>query len=356
MYTREQTRVVRVGDLYIGGGHPIVVQSMTNCDPHDAQALIEQVQALANAGCELVRLTVPDAEAAEVFAKVRKHSPVPLVADIHFDYRMALAAIEAGADKIRINPGNIGSEDRVKQILRAAKAAGIPIRIGVNSGSLPKDLVARYGVSAQALVEAAARYIDLCQRCDFTDLVFSLKASTVPLAIEAVRLFAEKFDFPQHLGITEAGPGELGIIKSAAGLGGMLAYGLGDTIRVSLTGDPVREVEVAYRILQAYGLRDYGPMIVSCPTCGRCSVPLEEIVAQVSEALKEVKTPLTVAVMGCAVNGPGEAREADIGIACGPNGGLLFRHGEVIAKLATDELVPRLLAEIRQFSGRNILC
>jgi len=353
VYTRRQTRVVRVGDICIGGGHPVAVQSMTNCNPHDANALIEQVRQLASAGCEIVRLTVPDAEAADVFKQVRKKSPVPLVADIHFDYRMALAAIAAGADKIRINPGNIGSEDRVRQVLDAAKAAGIPIRIGVNSGSLPKDLVVQYGVSAEALVQAAARYIELCQRYDFSDLVFSLKASTVTLAIEATRLFAEEFDFPQHLGITEAGPGELGIIKSAAGLGGILALGIGDTIRVSLTGDPVREVEVAYRILQAYGLREYGPTIVSCPTCGRCSVPLEEITARVSEALKEIKTPLSVAVMGCAVNGPGEAREADIGIACGPNGGLLFRHGEIIAKLSEDELIPRLIAEIRQFSGRN---
>lgn len=342
-----------VGGLAIGGGNPIVVQSMANKDPHDENGLIDQVNQLAQAGCELVRLTVPDSQAAEVFGRVKRVSTIPLVADIHFDYRMAIAAIEAGADKIRINPGNIGSEERVSQVLQAAKRVRIPIRIGVNSGSLPKDLLAKYGVSAQAMVEAADRYINLCDRYDFQDLVFSLKASTVSLAVEASVEFAKRYDFPLHLGITEAGPPETGIIKSSAGLGAILGQGIGDTIRVSLTGDPLREVEVAYRILAAFNLREYGPTLVSCPTCGRCKVPLEEITTEVNAAIKGLQTPLKVAVMGCAVNGPGEAREADVGIACGPDGGLLFKHGEIVSKLSREELVPELVKVIHELSGRN---
>ncbi|MBO8126380.1 MAG: flavodoxin-dependent (E)-4-hydroxy-3-methylbut-2-enyl-diphosphate synthase [Firmicutes bacterium] len=353
MYTRAETKIVQVGEVKIGGGNPVVVQSMANADPHDFAGLKRQVEELAAAGCEVVRLTVPDQEAADVFRRVKKVSPVPLVADIHFDYRMALAAIKAGADKIRINPGNIGSEERVSQVLAAAKAAGIPIRIGVNSGSLPKDLLDKYGVSARAMVEAAERIITLCAKHGFEDLVFSLKASSVPLAVEANLEFARRFPFPLHLGITEAGPAESGIIKSAAGLGGMLVQGIGDTIRVSLTGNPVQEVEVAYRILQAFGLREYGPTIVSCPTCGRCQVDLENITRAVSTALKDVKKSLKVAVMGCAVNGPGEAREADIGIACGPRGGLLFKNGEIVAKISEDQLIPRLISEIKEMSGRK---
>lgn len=353
MYTREKTQTVQVGNLYIGGGHPVVVQSMVNADPHDAEAILSQIQRLFVAGCELVRLAVPDREAVAVFGQVCQSSPVSLVADIHFDYRLALAAIAAGAAKVRINPGNIGSEDRVAQVLQAAKEAGIPIRIGVNSGSLPKDLLEKYGVSPQAMVEAADRYIKLCAQYDFNNLVFSLKASTVPLAVEASLEFARRYPFPQHLGITEAGPPEVGIIKSAAGLGALLGQGIGDTIRVSLTGDPVQEVEVAYRILQAFNLREYGPQLVSCPTCGRCQVPLAEIATEVAQALQGIRTPLKVAVMGCAVNGPGEAREADIGIACGPDGGLLFKNGEIIGKLSRDQLIPQLIAEIKQISGRN---
>lgn len=347
MIQRKKTRQIAIGNVKIGGGAPISVQSMTNTKTTDTKATVAQIKALEAAGCDIVRLAVPDMAAAENIANIKKHVDVPLVADIHFDYRLALKAIEQGIDALRINPGNIGDEARVKAVVEAAKMKRIPIRIGVNAGSLDKKLLVKYGkVTAEALVESAMEHVHILEKLDFHDIKISLKAHDVPLTLDAYRLMSETVDYPLHLGITEAGTVNTGIIKSAVGIGALLAEGIGDTFRISLTGDPVNEVKVANEILKALGLKEYGPTLISCPTCGRCNIDLPSIAAQVEKRLENVKKPVKVAVMGCVVNGPGEARDADIGIAGGKGEGLVFRKGEIIGKVPEDELIDALFAEL----------
>ncbi len=347
MIQRKKTRQIAIGNVKIGGGAPISVQSMTNTKTTDTKATVAQIKALEAAGCDIVRLAVPDMAAAENIANIKKQVDVPLVADIHFDYRLALKAIEQGIDALRINPGNIGDEARVKAVVEAAKMKRIPIRIGVNAGSLDKKLLVKYGkVTAEALVESAMEHVHILEKLDFHDIKISLKAHDVPLTLDAYRLMSETVDYPLHLGITEAGTVNTGIIKSAVGIGALLAEGIGDTFRISLTGDPVNEVKVANEILKALGLKEYGPTLISCPTCGRCNIDLPSIAAQVEKRLENVKKPVKVAVMGCVVNGPGEARDADIGIAGGKGEGLVFRKGEIIGKVPEDELIDALFAEL----------
>ena len=347
MITRRKTRQIAIGNVKIGGGAPISVQSMTNTKTTDTEATVAQIKALQDAGCDIVRLAVPDMTAAENIANIKAQVNIPLVADIHFDYRLALKAIEQGIDALRINPGNIGDEERVKAVVTAAKAKHIPIRIGVNAGSLDKKLLAKYGkVTAKALVESAMEHVRILEKLDFHDIKISLKAHDVPLTIEAYRLMSQTVDYPLHLGITEAGTVNTGIIKSAVGIGALLAEGIGDTFRISLTGDPVNEVKVANEILKALGLKEYGPTLISCPTCGRCNIDLPSIAAKVEKRLDGIKKPVKVAVMGCVVNGPGEARDADIGIAGGKGEGLLFRKGEIIGKVPEDKLVDALFVEL----------
>ena len=349
MYERRQTRAISIGKVKIGGGAPVSVQSMTNTKTADAAATAAQIEALVAAGCDIVRLAVPDMEAAQAIEAIRRRTDAPLVADIHFDYRLALAALERGVDALRLNPGNIGGEDRVAAVVREAKRRCVPIRIGVNAGSLDKALLAKYGrPTAEALVESAMQHVRILEKLDFYDLKISLKAHDVPLTIAAYRLMAETADYPLHLGITEAGTIRSGVVKSAVGIGALLAEGIGDTLRVSLTGDPVEEVKIANEILKALGLREYGPTLISCPTCGRCNIDLAAIAARVERRLADVKRPIRVAVMGCVVNGPGEAREADVGIAGGKGEGLLFRKGEVLRKVPEADLVEALFKEIEQ--------
>ena len=353
MIKRKMTRQISIGGVKIGGGAPISVQSMTNTKTTDTAATVAQIKALQEAGCDIVRLAVPDMDAADNLANIKREVDIPLIADIHFDYRLALKAIEQGIDALRINPGNIGSEDRVKAVVKAAKEKHIPIRIGVNAGSLDKKLLAKYGrVTPEALVESAMQHVHILEKLDFHDIKISLKAHDVPLTIEAYRLMSRTVDYPLHLGITEAGTVNTGIIKSAVGIGALLAEGIGDTLRISLTGDPVNEVKVANEILKALGLREYGPTLVSCPTCGRCNIDLPAIAAKVEQRLSKIKKPIQVAVMGCVVNGPGEARDADIGIAGGKGEGLLFSKGEIISKVPEDKLVDALFAELDKITGR----
>ena len=350
-----KTRQVSCGNIRIGGGAPVSVQSMTNTDTRDVFATLAQIEALADAGADIVRCTVPDMQAAEAFGNIKKSSPVPLVADIHFDYRLALAAIDAGADKIRINPGNIGSEERVRAVLTRAKSAGIPIRIGVNSGSLEKEIIEKYGgVTAEAMCESALNAAAFAQSFGFEDIVISLKCSDVAMNHKAHKLFAQKSDLPMHIGLTEAGVGDDARIKSAAALSALLLEGIGDTMRVSLTGDPVQEVILARKILKACGIRKAGIDLVSCPTCGRTEVDLESIASRVKEQLSPLSEMLEkegrflrVSVMGCVVNGPGEARSSDFGIACGKGEGVLFAAGKVVGKLPETELVSGLLDLIK---------
>lgn len=347
MIERKQTRQISIGKIKIGGGAPISVQSMTNTKTTDTEATVAQIKALQNAGCDIVRLAIPDMPAANNIANIKSQVDIPLIADIHFDYRLALKVIEQGIDALRINPGNIGSEDRVKAVVTAAKAKNIPIRIGVNAGSLDKKLLAKYGkVTAEALVESAMQHVEILEKLDFHDIKISLKAHDVPLTLEAYRLMSQTVDYPLHLGITEAGTVNTGIIKSAVGIGALLAEGIGDTFRISLTGDPVNEVKVANEILKALGLKEYGPTLISCPTCGRCNIDLPSIAEKVEQRLSDVTKPIQVAVMGCVVNGPGEARDADIGIAGGKGEGLLFRKGEIIGKVPEDKLVDALFEEL----------
>ena len=344
---RRLTRQLEVGKVKVGGGAPIAVQSMTNTKTSDPVATLEQINRLAEAGCDIVRCAVPDMAAAEGLKTIVKESPIPVIADIHFDYKLALAAIEAGVDGLRLNPGNIGGNDRVAAVVEAAKKRNIPIRIGVNAGSLPKDLLEKYGhPTPEALVEAAWRHIRILEEMDYKNIKISLKAHDVPLTLAAYRLMASQCDYPLHVGITEAGTLNSGIIKSAVGIGTLLAEGIGDTIRVSLTGDPVREVKVGFEILKSLGLREYGPTLISCPTCGRTQINLEKLALEVERRLAEITEPITVAVMGCVVNGPGEAREADVGIAGGINEGLIFRKGEVLKKVAEADIIDELFAEI----------
>ena len=343
------TRQIKVGNVVIGGGAPVVIQSMLNTKTTDVAGSLAQIEALKAAGCQIARLAVPNMESARTFAEICAESPLPLVADIHFDYKLAIAAAEGGASKIRINPGNIGGEDRVKAVVDVCKDKQIPIRIGVNGGSLDKRLLEKYGhPTAEALVESAFDHLELLEKYGFYDTCLSMKSSTVPTMVQACRLFRSKCDYPLHIGVTETGPVKQGLIKSAMGIGALLLDGIGDTIRVSLTDDPVEEVYAAKDILKAAGLRKEGVNIVSCPTCGRTRIDLIGLVNQVDAALKDCEKPITVAVMGCVVNGPGEAREADIGIAGGDGWGMIFEKGEQVEKLPYEELLPALLKRIEQ--------
>ncbi len=343
------TRQIHVGNVTIGGGAPVVIQSMLNTKTTDVEGSLAQIQQLQAAGCQVVRLAVPNMEGARGFAQIAKESPLPLVADIHFDYKLAVAAAEGGASKIRINPGNIGGEDRVRAVVEVCKDKHIPIRIGVNGGSLDQRLLSKYGhPTAEALVESAFEHLELLEKHGFYDTCVSMKSSTVPTMTAAARLFRSRCDYPLHIGVTETGPVRQGLIKSAMGIGALLLDGIGDTIRVSLTDDPVEEVYAAKDILKAAGLRREGVNIISCPTCGRTRIDLIGLVNQVDAALKDCQKPITVAVMGCIVNGPGEAREADIGIAGGDGWGTIFVKGEQIEKLPYEELLPTLLARIEQ--------
>ena len=343
------TRQIHVGGVAIGGGAPVVIQSMLNTKTTDVAASLEQIRRLKAAGCQIARLSVQNMEAARGFAEICKESELPLVADIHFDYKLAIAAAEGGASKIRINPGNIGGEDRVKAVVDVCKDKKIPIRIGVNGGSLDKRLLEKYGhPTAEALVESAFEHLELLEKYGFYDTCLSMKSSTVPTMVAACRLFRSKCDYPLHIGVTETGPVKMGMIKSAMGIGALLLDGIGDTIRVSLTDDPVQEVYAAKDILKAAGLRKDGVNIISCPTCGRTSIDLIGLVNRVDEALKDCQKPITVAVMGCVVNGPGEAREADIGIAGGDGWGMIFEKGVQVEKRPYDELLPALLERIER--------
>ena len=341
------TKQITVGKVKIGGGAPVSIQSMLNTRTTDVEGSLRQIRELAAAGCEIARLAVPDMQAAEAFREICAASALPLVADIHFDYRLAIKAAENGAAKIRINPGNIGGEDRVKAVADCCKAHHIPIRIGVNGGSLEKDLLEKYGhPTPEALVESAFSHIRLLEKFGFDDICVSMKSSSVPLMMKAYQLFSAQSDYPLHVGVTETGTEHMGVIKSAMGIGGLLCMGIGDTIRVSLTADPVREVYAARDILKAAGLRRDGVNIVACPTCGRTRIDLIGLANCVEEALKTCKKPITVAVMGCVVNGPGEAREADVGIAGGDGVGMLFAKGKMLRKLPYDELLPALLSYV----------
>ena len=343
------TRQIMVGGIPIGGGAPVVIQSMLNTKTTDVEGSLAQLRALAAAGCQIARLAVPNMEAARGFAQIVRESPLPLVADIHFDYKLAIAAAEAGAAKIRINPGNIGGEDRVRAVVEVCRQKHIPIRIGVNGGSLDKRLLEKYGhPTAEALVESAFQHLELLEKEGFYDTCVSMKSSRVPTMVEAARLFRSRCDYPLHIGVTETGPVRQGLIKSAMGIGALLLDGIGDTIRVSLTDDPVEEVYAAKDILKAAGLRQEGVNIISCPTCGRTRIDLIGLVNQVDQALKNCQKPITVAVMGCVVNGPGEAREADIGIAGGDGWGMIFEKGEQVEKLPYEELLPALLRRIEK--------
>lgn len=346
---RRKTRVVKIGNVLIGGDNPVAIQSMCNTKTSDVEATVKQILELEEAGCEIIRVAVPDMEAAEAISEIKKRIHIPLVADIHFDYRLALKAIENGVDKLRINPGNIGGEDRVKAVVEAAKAKNIPIRIGVNSGSLEKEILEKYGeVTPEGLVESALRHVRILEKLDFYDIVISIKASNVPFSLETYSLLSKEVDYPIHLGITESGTAWSGTIKSAVGIGAILAMGIGDTIRVSLTGDCVDEVRVAKAILKDLGLRKFGIEFVSCPTCGRTCIDLIGLANKVEERCKNIDKDIKVAVMGCAVNGPGEAREADIGVAGGKGYGLIFKKGEILKKLPEEELLDALMEEIEK--------
>lgn len=342
---------VKIGDVIIGNGNNIAIQSMTNVDTSNAEAAINQVNRLSEAGCDIVRLAVPDEAAATAMEKIIENTSVPLVADIHFDYKLALMCIERGIHKIRINPGNIGGEDRAKAVALAAKAKNIPIRIGVNGGSLEKGLLEKCdGDLARAMVESAKGHVEILNRYDFDDIVLSMKSSDVKTTIKAYRLARETFDYPLHLGVTEAGTTKSGIVKSAVGIGSLLADGIGDTIRVSLTDDPVREVEAAKLILRALDMDENSIQVVSCPTCGRTKIDLIPIAQAVCDAVENIPAKLKVAVMGCIVNGPGEAKDADIGIAGGDGCAVLFKKGEIIKKIQEDEIIPTLLDEIKRMT------
>jgi len=344
---RKKTREVRVGNLIIGGNNPVVMQSMCNTDTRDVEKTVEQIKRLEKAGCELVRVAVPDMEAAKAVGEIKKRISIPLVADIHFDYKLALEVMEQGVDKVRINPGNIGSEDRVRAVVEKAKEKHVPIRIGVNSGSLEKELLEKYGhVTPEALAESALRHVAILEKYDFHDIVISIKASSVPFSIEAYSILSQKVDYPLHVGITEAGTVWSGTVKSAVGIGAILSMGIGDTIRVSLTGDPVEEIKAAKEILKSLELRKFGIDFVSCPTCGRTQIDLVSIASAVEEKCRSIDKNIKVAVMGCVVNGPGEAREADIGIAGGKGEGLIFKKGEIIKKVPENQLIDALMEEI----------
>ena len=343
------TRQILVGGVPVGGGAPVTIQSMTNTRTDDVTATVEQIHRLEEAGCQIIRVAVPDLDAAKAVGAIKARIHIPLVVDIHFDYKLALACVEEGCDAVRINPGNIGGEDRVQAVAETCKARNLPIRIGVNGGSLEKPLLAKYGgVTPEALVESAFGHIALLEQYDFHDICVSLKSSSVVTTMAAYRLMSEKSDYPLHLGVTETGTTRMGTIKSAIGIGGLLALGIGDTLRVSLSADPVEEVYAARDILKALGMAENEPNLVSCPTCGRTRIDLIGLANQVEERLKEVHKPITVAVMGCVVNGPGEASAADVGVAGGQGEGLLFRKGEIVKKVPQEQLVDELFALIDQ--------
>lgn len=346
MIQRKLTKKVQVGDIFIGGDEPISIQSMTNTDTRNTEATVGQIKKLEEAGCEIVRVAIPDMEAAEKVHLIKQKIKIPLVCDIHFDYKLALECIKNGADKIRINPGNIGDIDRVKKVVNSAKERNIPIRIGVNSGSIEKDLLQKYGVSSTALVQSALKNVHILENLNFENIIISLKASDVPLTIESYKEISEACDYPLHVGITEAGTISSGTIKSSVGIGSILSQGIGDTIRVSLTGDPVDEIGVGIHILKSLGLRKQGVELVSCPTCGRTEIDLIRIANEIETKLNKIDKPIKVAVMGCAVNGPGEAREADIGIAGGKGFAVLFKKGEIVRRIEECDIVVELMKEI----------
>ena len=347
LFKRRETKKIRVGSLYIGGKASVSVQSMTNTLTSNVDETVMQIQKLQEAGCDIIRVAVPDMDAALAIADIKKRILIPLVADIHFDYRLAITSIENGVDKVRINPGNIGSKERVKNVVSCATERGVPIRIGVNAGSLEKDLLNKYGgVTSEALVESALKHVKILEDLDFHDIIISIKASNVPLTIAAYQLISQKVSYPLHVGVTEAGTIYKGTIKSSVGIGALLAQGIGDTIRVSLTGDPVEEIKVGKEILKSLGLLKQGLEFISCPTCGRTRINLIEIAEKVEKALDGIDKDLKVAVMGCVVNGPGEAKDADIGIAGGDGCAMLFKKGQVIRKISEDNIVEELLKEI----------
>ena len=349
MYTNDKTVKVKVGNTYIGGGADISVQSMLCVPAHDIKGNVEQALRLQSAGCDIVRVTVPDKEALKTVEALKKAIDIPLVADIHFDYRLAVESVAAGVDKIRINPGNIGSDDKVKSVADACRKAGVPIRIGVNSGSLEKEILAKYGaVTPEAMVESGLYHISLLEKFDFSDIVLSLKSSDTQNMYKAYELAAQKCRYPLHLGVTEAGTENMGIIKSAAGIGGLLLRSIGNTIRISLTDDPVKEVEAGIKLLKAIGIRNDGIKFVSCPTCGRTEIDLIGIAKEAEKRLAKINKNLTVAIMGCVVNGPGEANAADIGVAGGKGCGVIFKKGEIIAKLPENQLLDRLVEEVEK--------
>ncbi|MBA7497869.1 4-hydroxy-3-methylbut-2-en-1-yl diphosphate synthase (flavodoxin) [subsurface metagenome] len=348
MYMRRKTRSVKVGNLEIGGNAPISVQSMTNTDTKNISDTVSQIKRMEKEGCELVRVAVPDLESCYSLPLIKKEINIPLVADIHYDYKLALKSIEFGVDGLRINPGNIGNNEKIKLVIKSAKENNLPIRFGINSGSLDKKILKKYKkVTPEALIESAANIIKILEEVNYYNIIFSIKSTNVINTIEANNIFSSKYDYPLHLGITEAGPPFSGIIKSSVGIGSLLFQGIGDTIRVSLTGDPIEEIKVGYEILKALHLRQRGPNLISCPTCGRCKVDLNKIVKKVERQIRNINKPLTIAVMGCMVNGPGEAREADIGVAFDKDKGVLFKKGKIIAKSSDIIIIKRLLEEIK---------
>ena len=347
MKRRKKTRTVFVGDIPVGGGHPITVQSMTKTDTADVVSTVKQIRSLQSSGCEIIRVAVPDHAAAKSLGNIKQAIRIPLIADIHFDWRLALEALRQGVHGLRINPGNIGAKWKIQEVVHAAKNHGVPIRIGVNAGSLERDLLKKYHhPTPEALVESAERHISILEKFKFSDIKVSLKASDVLKTVDAYRLFSKRHRYPLHIGISEAGPPSQGIIKSSVGLGILLSEGIGDTIRVSLTTRPEEEVRVAYTILRSLGIRQRGVNLISCPTCGRCTIKLRNLVRKVETKLKRIETPLNVAVMGCIVNGPGEAREADIGIAGGKGRGILFKKGRIIKRLNEEELLDELFSQL----------
>ncbi|MBI4847558.1 MAG: flavodoxin-dependent (E)-4-hydroxy-3-methylbut-2-enyl-diphosphate synthase [Nitrospirae bacterium] len=349
MLKKKPTKQITLGGIKIGGGAPVIVQSMTKTDTRDVSSTASQIKKLESSGCKIVRVAVLNSDAAKAIMAIKKKIKIPLIADVHFDHRLALEAMKSGADGLRINPGNIGSREKVREVVIAAKDRGVPIRIGVNAGSLEKELLKKYKhPTPQALVESAGRHIKILEDLKFTAIKVSLKASDVMKTVDAYRLFSKTYRYPLHIGISEAGPAFQGTIKSAVGLGILLSEGIGDTMRVSLTADPVEEVRVAYEILKSLHLRQSGPEIISCPTCGRCQINLRGIIGKVEEGLLKIKKPLKVAVMGCVVNGPGEAREADIGIAGGKGMGILFKHGKVVKTLKEKDLFSVLMREVKK--------
>jgi len=355
MIKRRLSREVKIGETVIGGNNPILVQSMCNTDTRDIESTIKQVDQLTKAGCEIIRVAVPDLEAAKALGSIKRRISLPLVADIHFRYELALEAINQGVDKIRINPGNIGNRDKIKKVVLSAKKKNIPIRMGVNSGSLEKDILSKYNnqVTAQAMVDSALRHISILEEFSFEDIVVSLKASDVERTIEAYSLLADKIKYPLHLGLTEAGPGQAGIVASAIGMGFLLHQGIGDTIRVSLTGNPIKEIEIGWEILKSLGLRKKGIRITSCPTCGRTEIDLISLVNEVQEKLKNVDKDIHLAIMGCVVNGPGEAREADLALIGGKGNGLIMKRGKILRRVKESDLLKEILIEVNRFDSQN---